>query len=285
MDALTWLFSTTGLIALLVVFIVLYFFTRKSQSSEGRTVKKIGKWGAVVVLLILIVVAVLPVLLGGDIGDGGKTAVALAADLTLYEEASSDYDFTHTGNDADVATGVTQIVVDNEASTVLCMVTVTDGTSDVVAPDGVSVQHDLLWTDGQAEMTYQDATAPGYAYAVIQNDDWPTHRNNVSQDAYWFDRDSYGTFSIAWTDSASKTVIGQADGGRMAVFSGTTMSATFYLSIYFDETTAQTNACAQATTMTWQSDIMLELKSENAGAVGYWSTSYTLTLQFTWAAC
>lgn len=279
MDAITWLLSTTGLIAMLVVFIVLYFFTRKSQSSEGVMVKKIGKWGAVVVFLILIVVAILPTLFG-PIVDDGKTAVALACDLTLYEEASSDYDFTHTGDDADAATGVTQIVVDNELGTVLVMVNVDDSTN-VVAPDGFAVQHDILWTGGQSEMTYQDATAPGYVYARLENSDWPTHENNNSVQAHWFDRDSYGTFSIAWTDSATKTVIGEADGGRMAVFSGTTMSATFYLSIYFDESTATTDSSAHSTTMSWQSDVMLELKSENADSIGYWSTSYTIILQFT----
>jgi hypothetical protein len=286
MDIIAWLLSATGAFIMLIIFLLLWFFMRKSKSKDGKLAAKIGKIGAVIFVLIFLLVAIVPFLLGGDIGGGGdKVSVALAADLTLYEEASSDYDFTHTANDGDVATGVTQIVVDNEAATVLCMATIVDGTADSVTPDGCAVQHDLTWTGGQSEMTYEDATAPGYAYARLENDDWPTHRNNVSQDAYWFDRDPYGTFSIAWTDSGSTTVVGLADGGRMAVYSGTTMSATFYLSIYFDETTAQTNACSQATTMTWASDIMIELKSENAASVGYWSTSYTLTLQFTWNAC
>lgn len=264
----------------MILFIILYAVLKKSETSEAVWGRRIGKIGAVIFFLIFIVVAVLPVLLGGDIGDGGKTAVALAADLTLYEEASSDYDFTHTSDDADVATGVTQIVVDNELGTVLVMVNVDDSTN-VVAPDGFAVQHDILWTGGQAEMTYHDATAPGYVYARLENSDWPTHENNNSVQAYWFDRDSYGTFSIAWTDSATKTVIGEADGGRMAVFSGATMSATFYLSIYFDESTATTDSSAHSTTMSWQSDVLLELKSENADSIGYWSTSYTIILQFT----
>ncbi len=219
---LSWL-----LIALIVagLYAVSIGVAYRGASAGFRRTAKLGS--TVAAVFFLGTAFVLPtMLIVPPVGDdlGAPTAVLTIAEGTCY-------DFTDFSTDGNCATGNAEIAINSAVLLVALDIT---GASDAntLSPDSFAVDFTLRCTSGcDYESSGAAFTTPWHA-RIIGLSDWVIEGNTTSIPIY--EKNTDGTWMVAWTDTGSSTIVGFVDGGAVASF-GDSDSGTFTFSFYFNE--------------------------------------------------
>lgn len=159
----------------------------------------------------------------------GGQAGAPAAQLTIAE--GTVFNFPDFSTDGDGATGVSEIAINSEKLIVSLAVTATADANTLV-PDSFAIDFTLRCTEACTYVLDGASQETPYHARIVGLSDWVIEGNTTTIPIY--EKNSDGTWMIAWTDTGSSTIVGFADGGAMNLFS-TGESGTFTFSMYFNE--------------------------------------------------
>ncbi len=160
----------------------------------------------------------------GPDGFGAPTAL-----LTIAE--GSAYDFTDYSTDGNLATGNSEIAVNSDDLIVLLTVTGASA-ANTLSPDGFAVDFTLRCTASCDYVVDGAAFQTPYHARIIGLSNWVIAGNTT--DIEIFEKNTAGTWAIAWTDTGASTIVGFEDGGAMNSF-GDGESGTFTFIMYFNE--------------------------------------------------
>jgi hypothetical protein len=215
------LFTAPLWVALLIAAVILFVWARRGFQTRGKRLAKLLAMGLVIIVVIGLIAAAVPT---------GQTGVNQATfEVTLAE--GTCFDFTAFTTDDNCATGSGEIVVDDVGKQVTVIVTITNS-ADTVSPDSYAVQFTVRRTDPGWVEAGQVVQVP---ITAALNTALPTLQNTTSGlTVTLVEQDSNGMDQIAWTDTSSNTIVGQADAGSVGLLSpGGSGTVTF--SLYFNE--------------------------------------------------
>lgn len=256
-----WLLMTI----LLVVFVVLAFFTWDATTNLGTGVK----WFSVVGALITVAMFVILALYVPVVTPENKPTY----DLTISE--TTCYDFADWATDGDCATGTSEMSL-NDATKKITVNVELNGTGDTSVPDSLGIKFLFRRTDeGWREEGVTVATA--VTGAVTPNiDDWKLENTTEAGKFYYIvNYNTDGVRAIGWTDFSDNTIVGEKNSGTMGTLApGGSDHAIFTL--YFSETALPDWENNQGVvTKTW--DMTFTFTSE-----GYTIATVDLTLSLKW---
>lgn len=207
------------------IYALLTFGLLRGASAGTRRILKLASVGLVAFAALSIFV--LPALsIGPGAGIGGD---APTAQLTIAE--GSVFDFTDFSTDGDGATSNAEIAINSDDLIVSLDVT---GESDpgTLAPDSWAVDFTLRCTGGCSRVVDGALVETPYHARIVGLSGWVIDGNTTSVEIY--EKNSDGTWMIAWTDTGSNTIVGFEDGGAMNLFADGE-SGTFTFSMYMNE--------------------------------------------------
>jgi len=224
------------LVFVLVIALAVVYAYRKSTSDDRKDAKKVAAVVAVLVIVVLLV---------GMIPQAAITPTNVAeASLSISATAdASCFDFPDFSGDGDCnpATPTTDIVV-NDADKTVALGLTTDYSANALyalatttAFDTTGVTFVIRRTDdgwrenGQLVSLAVSGSVSGLTSWVI--------KGNVSgePDIFLVEKNAQGIFQIAWTDENSNTIVGEENGGGLALLAPAGDSATIRLAFYFNE--------------------------------------------------
>ncbi len=157
-------------------------------------------------------------------GVGAPTAL-----LTIAE--GSCFDFPDFSTDGNCATGNAEIAI-NSDSLIVALDIVGASDANTLTPDSWAVDFTLRCT---ASCDFEEGgaafTTPWHA-RIIGLGDWVIAGNTTTIEI--MEKNTDGTWQIAWTDTGSSTIVGFENAGAVASF-GDSDSGTFTLTMYMNE--------------------------------------------------
>lgn len=215
-----WLLMTI----LLIVFVVLAFFTWNATTGLGQGVKWFSVIGSLVVVALFVVMA----LWTPPVVEENKPTY----DLTITEVAC--YDFGDWATDGDCATGTAEISLNDQTKKVTVNVEL-NASADTTVPDSFAIKFLFRRTDeGWREEGVTVATAI-VAQIVGDIESWKLE-NTTEAGKYYFlvNKNTDGVRAIGWSDFSDNTIVGEKNGGSMGTLApGASDYAIFTL--YFSE--------------------------------------------------